>query len=189
MPTFEELYEQVAKSALAGESDQQIRTKTLPFDRRALACLLHPEKYAPVWRTGDCNCTSDKAGCAAKCPFDAMQIDDDGNVAVNPDRCVGCSDCVERCRRPFHCQPTPCRKRAVRDGIGLPLLHQPYRPVCRDITPGQLRAAFKALGCRHGEVALFADILTLRSELTPPPHRSGFPADELLLPDVDRYDP
>jgi len=53
MPTFEELYEQVAKSALAGESEQQIRAKTLHFDRRALACLLHPEKYAPVWRTGD----------------------------------------------------------------------------------------------------------------------------------------
>ena len=97
MPTFEELYEQVAKSALAGESEQQIRAKTLHFDRRALACLLHPEKYAPVWRTGDCDCTSDKAGCAAKCPFDAMQIDDDGNVAVNPDRCVGCGRCETLC--------------------------------------------------------------------------------------------
>lgn len=129
MPTFEELYEQVAKSALAGESEQQIRAKTLHFDRRALACLLHPEKYAPVWRTGDCDCTSDKAGCAAKCPFDAMQIDDDGNVAVNPDRCVGCSDCVERCEGGHFTVSRDTVRCCARCGMVtrrfMPLLHRP----------------------------------------------------------------
>ncbi|MBS5481333.1 MAG: iron hydrogenase [Clostridiales bacterium] len=171
MPTFEELYEQVAKSALAGESEQQIRAKTLHFDRRALACLLHPEKYAPVWRTGDCDCTSDKAGCAAKCPFDAMQIDDDGNVAVNPDRCVGCSDCVERCEGGHFTvsRDTVPVLRAVRDGdapvyaIVAPAFIGQF---AEDITPGQLRAAFKALGfAGMVEVALFADILTLKEAL------------------------
>ena len=116
MPTFEDLYEQVAKSTLAGESDEQIRAKTLHFDRQALACLLHPEKYAPVWRTGDCDCSSDKAGCAAKCPFGAMEIDDDGNVAVNADRCVGCTECVSAC---------PSRCLDIRFGYGTGALRLP----------------------------------------------------------------
>ncbi len=171
MPTFEDLYEQVAKSTLAGESDEQIRTKTLHFDRQALACLLHPEKYAPVWRTGDCDCSSDKAGCAAKCPFGAMEIDDDGNVAVNADRCVGCTECIERCEGGHFTvsRDTVPVLRAVRDGdapvyaIVAPAFIGQF---AEDITPGQLRAAFKALGfAGMVEVALFADILTLKEAL------------------------
>lgn len=60
------------------------------------------------------------------------------------------------------------------------------------VTAGQLRSAFKALGfAGMVEVALFADILTLKEALEFDLHikkEGDFSAYELLLPGVDCYD-
>lgn len=60
-------------------------------------------------------CTSCEA-CAAWCQFDALALDEDGIMAVNRQRCVGCGQCVLHCdqgalslaRRPEHeIKPVP----------------------------------------------------------------------------------
>ena len=166
MKTFEELYQAVLERKITLE-------EPLPaeYDPKHLDCLLHPEKYAPVIQDVECKeCAYDRA-CLQSCIFDAIEIGEDGKARINPSLCTGCGVCIDACEEK-HLNAgrdvLPAMK-AVREAEG-----PAYMMVApaflgqfgEEITPGQLRKAFKALGFTGMvEVALFADILTLKEAL------------------------
>ncbi len=166
MKTFEELYGELLRRKIA-------KDETLPeeYNPYHLDCLLHPEKYATVLPVEECEkCAYDQA-CRNSCIFDAVERMDDGKIRINPDRCVGCEACIEACKNgnlTASRDALPAMK-AVREAKGpvymmvAPAFLGQFRG---DVTPGKLRTAFKALGFTGMvEVALFADILTLKEAL------------------------
>lgn len=174
MNTFYSLYNRVVSAAVANKLDEEIeKLKKLPdFDEHHLECLLKPENQAPVMRVGDCQCSDEqKEKCKRVCFFNAIKRDDSGNLVISPEDCTGCGDCIDNCK---------LGNLVDRKDIlpVLELLKQDEQPVyamiapaftsqfSEDVTPGKLRSAFKALGFSGMlEVALFADILTLKEAL------------------------
>lgn len=173
MQSFNELYNRLIKAAVENKTQEELeKIRKLNFDSHQLDCLLHPDKFAPVWRIGECNCSEDQStACVMKCLFDALYKDEKGNIAIKKELCAGCSDCIENCKA----------KKLVDSKDILPALeavHKAKGPVyamiapafisqfSEQVTPGKLRSAFKLLGfAGMVEVALFADILTLKEAL------------------------
>ncbi|HWR24115.1 MAG TPA: [Fe-Fe] hydrogenase large subunit C-terminal domain-containing protein [Feifaniaceae bacterium] len=171
--TFSELYERLVKASVENRMEEELQHLNADeFDPHHLDCLLNPQQYAPVVRIGECACSqSEQGACAGKCLFDALYRDKDGNIAINAELCVGCEECVKNCRA----------KKLTESRDILPALaaiHSAKAPVyamiapafvnqfTSGVTPGKLRAAFKRLGFTGMlEVALFADILTLKEAL------------------------
>lgn len=169
MVTFEELYRKLVK--------ESFETNALPhispdYDPHHLDCLLYPEKYGSVIRIGDCECHSDgPTKCSESCIFDAITKDEDGVIRIDKEKCVGCSACIDNCDSK--------KLTASRDILpALDAMRKAKGPVyaliapaflgqfSNDVTPGKLRSAFKKLGFDGMiEVALFADILTLKEAL------------------------
>lgn len=173
MTTFNELYDRLVKASVENKAPQELeKIREGEFDPHHLDCLLNPEQYAPVIRIGECTCSdSSQAACEGKCLFDALYRDEKGNVEINKDLCVGCSACIDSCQAK--------KLTASRDILpALAAVHDAKAPVyamiapafisqfSKDVTPGKLRTAFKQLGfAGMVEVALFADILTLKEAL------------------------
>lgn len=172
MTTFDELYNRLVKASLENRGNEELENiRKEEFDPHQLDCLLYPKKYAPVIRIGDCDCPESQRNCGVKCLFDALYRDEKGNVEIDPNRCVGCSECIDSCKA----------KKLVASRDILPALaavHSSKAPVyamiapafisqfSEEVTPGKLRTAFKMLGfAGMVEVALFADILTLKEAL------------------------
>lgn len=165
MKTFHELYLEILKQEAAGG-----RYLAEDYNPYHLDCLLHPEKYAPVVHTESCEACAYERACASSCIFDAIE-EKDGEIHINPKKCTGCGVCVDACRLE--------RLSANKDVF--PVLRE-VREKKRDVyalvapaftgqfgtaaTPGRLRSAFKAIGFKGMvEVAVFADILTLKEAL------------------------
>ena len=170
--TFEALYNRLLKSAMDGTLSQELNLAGQQgYDPHQLSCLLNPEKHPIVIRTEVCNCSKEQLdACRARCFFDALFIQD-GAVSVDPLACVGCGDCIRGCDA----------KKLIESRDVLPALNalrNAQTPVyamiapafinqySRAVTPGKLRTAFKKIGfAGMVEVALFADILTLKEAL------------------------
>ena len=164
---FERVYHDALSRALRGEE----QAESCEQERRQLDCLLHPEKYPPVLRLKDCSCGAGEERCAAACLFDAIVRDEQGKLTVDPERCNGCGSCIEACKSG---NLTASRdvlpvldalKHAKGPAFALiaPAFHGQFSS---EVTPGKLRTAFKRLGFTGMvEVALFADILTLKEAL------------------------
>lgn len=166
MKTFDELYRELLQRKIAQD-------ESLPkeYDPYHLDCLLHPEKYAPVLHMKECEkCAYDQA-CKNSCIFDAIERKEDGKLRINPSLCTGCEACIEACENgnlTASKDVLPAMK-AVREAKGpvymmvAPAFFGQFREA---VTPGKLRTAFRALGFTGMvEVALFADILTLKEAL------------------------
>lgn len=121
---------------------------------------------------GSCHCTDEEAKeCEGLCAFDAITKNENGEIEISYENCVGCGDCIENC----------VAQNLVEIKEFVPVikaLKDPKTPVYSMIapayisqfsektTPGKLRSAFKELGFGGMiEVALFADILTLKEAL------------------------
>lgn len=172
MTTFDELYRRVLKAALEKQLAEELE-KMDNYDPAQLDCLLNPEKQPPVWKIGDCDC-GNSADCAGKCPFGAITSDGNG-ITIHSEDCVGCSQCIDNCKSG--------KLTAGRDilpvlsalGSHKGLVYALIAPAFlgqfsgigeSEVTPGKLRSAFKSLGFDGMvEVALFADILTLKEAL------------------------
>ena len=168
MTSFEDLYRRLLKQAVSPNSEQPAAE---PLDAHQLDCLLHPEKHAPVWQIKACGCDSTQNHCAAACLFNAITRDQEGHIIIDPDRCAGCSACIDACKSGA--------LTASRDVLpALDAVKRAKGPVyaliapaflgqfSAAVTPGKLRSAFKELGFDGMvEVALFADILTLKEAL------------------------
>uniref|UniRef100_UPI003FEE03AC [Fe-Fe] hydrogenase large subunit C-terminal domain-containing protein n=1 Tax=Candidatus Fimivicinus sp. TaxID=3056640 RepID=UPI003FEE03AC len=172
METFYALYEKLARAALAGRHEEALReVELLDFDPHQLDCLLHPQHHAPVWRLSPCDCEEGESACLGVCPFHAIRRNEDGNIEIDQDTCTGCSLCIDACkaRKLTQSRDTlPVLEAVANTGAPVYALIAPafVSQFSGKVTPGRLRSAFKALGfAGMVEVALFADILTLKEAL------------------------
>lgn len=172
--TFYELYNRLLKAGAEGRLDDELDSlRRFSFDPHHIDCLLHPEKCTPVWRLGDCGDCSDKdrESCRASCLFEAISFDENGNAVFDPERCAGCAECLERCKKNNLAERRDliAALAAVKnsDGPVFAMIAPAFiGQFSKEVTPGKLRSAFKLLGFTGMiEVALFADILTLREAL------------------------
>ena len=165
MKTFQELYEDLLRQKVSVE-------EPLPreYDPKHLDCLLHPEEYAPVISTDTCTVCFVRA-CQKSCIFDAIETGKEGELFINPSRCEGCAACIDACKSNHLAASKDVlpAMRAVRNASGpvylmiAPAFSGQFRG---HVTAGKLRSACKALGFTGMvEVALFADILTLKEAL------------------------
>lgn len=176
MKTFNELYDYMLQSVLDPNSDSNLESiqnsaHKSDFDPEQLDCLLNPKKHPLIIRTDRCTCSKEsQSECLKKCAFDALYLTEDG-VTVNPDLCMGCHECIDGCsseklKATTDIIPT---LQAVRKSKAL--TYAMIAPAflgqfSEKITPGQLRAAMQEVGFDGMvEVALFADILTLKESL------------------------
>jgi len=169
MKTFKELYDELVASAINGQFDEKVG---VAYDPYQLDCLLNPRKHPLVIKTGACDCVGEKAeACVQSCPFDAISLAEGGGIQIDPELCFGCSRCVDGCKSGKLTESTeiiPALK-AVRGSKGpaYALIAPAFLgQFSSDVTPGKLRTALKRLGFDGMlEVALFADILTLKEAL------------------------
>ncbi len=174
MGSFISLYDKLIKAGVENKLVEQIdEIKKAPdFNRHHLDCLLNPQKQPAVMRINACSCSEEERHkCQTACFFDAISMDADGNVVISNQNCVGCGDCLNSC---VH----GCLSEIKEIVPILKLLSSQDSPVYamiapayigqfrNEVTPGKLRTAFKKLGFAGLiEVALFADILTLKEAL------------------------
>lgn len=167
MPTFDDIYRRLLKRETAeGE------IKELDGDFGELDCLLHPEKHPLIWKFGECDCPPERQRqCADGCEFDAIRPNGRGGIEISGRDCVGCCVCVDACDK----EKLQASKdiipalQAVRNGQGpaYALIAPAFTgQLGENVTPGKLRTAFKKIGFAGMiEVALFADLLTLKEAL------------------------
>jgi iron only hydrogenase large subunit-like protein len=174
MPTFTSLYSRLMKANLDQTLDSELaKLGAEPdCDPYQLDCLLKPKLHAPVVRLGQCSCSADQqAKCGEVCFFKAITHDENGYAVISKENCVGCGDCIVACKENNLAE--------IKEAVPLfDLINEGKRPVyamiapayisqfSKAVTPGKLRSAFKQLGFAGMiEVALFADILTLKEAL------------------------
>lgn len=164
---FEKLYQEALSRALRGEELPEQTGEA----RRQLDCLLHPEQYPPVVRIQDCGCKPGEENCSAACLFRAIVRDEEGKLTIDPNQCNGCGACIEACKSgnliaSRDTLPTlDALKHAKGPAFAL-IAPAFYGQFSDEVTPGKLRTAFKQLGFTGMvEVAVFADILTLKEAL------------------------
>ncbi len=167
MKTFQELYKQIVLDTINGTSYEMDEAEYNQMD-----CLLNPGKHPVVWRIGNCDCPPEENGkCAGNCPFDAFTKNADGNMDIDPDKCVGCNICVDNCKA----EKLTGSKDIIpvlnalkaNHGLSYTLIAPAFLgQFGKEVTPGQLRTALKQIGFDGMvEVAVFADILTLKEAL------------------------
>lgn len=149
---------------------EKIQGKDTPDDNKLLDDVLYPDNEPPVTKSGACSSLDEESKSELACLFEAIKRDENGNVIINSN-CTGCGECID-----------DCDENALtghKDSITvLKMLKDKKAPVyamiapafsgqfTENVTSGKLRSAFKYLGF-YGmiEVALFADILTLKEAL------------------------
>lgn len=169
MTTFEELYRHLVQESIVTSSSPQ---NLQDYDPHHLDCLLNPEKYAPVLRIDNCNCSPDEQTvCSEKCIFDAITPNKEGGIRIDKDLCVGCSACIDNCHSKKltasrDILPTLKAVSTAKGPVYALIAPAFLGQFSSAVTPGKLRSAFKQLGFDGMiEVALFADILTLKEAL------------------------
>ncbi len=169
MITFQELYNKLVSSAIKG--DFEVKAE-LNYDPNQLDCLLNPNKNPLVFHTGICGCDKEKTQqCISRCPFGAIEKADADGIKIDSELCVGCALCIEGCESKLLKESTDIIP-------ALKAIHSSKGPVYaliapaflgqfhKEVTPGMLRTALKKVGFDGMlEVALFADILTLKEAL------------------------
>lgn len=170
MKTFEDLYHELLKATIDNRDHEYLKSLDA-FDIHQLDCLLHPKKHPLVWYTKECECPDDDRHCVKVCPFHAINPDKSGKLQIDETACAGCSYCIQECRakRLTSSKDVIEALQAIRSHQGLvyaliaPAFLGQFSP---EVTPGMLRNAFKKIGFDGMlEVALFADILTLKEAL------------------------
>lgn len=163
--TFEELYQACVRRQ-AGEE-----VELSDYDPKHLDCLLNPEKYASVLQTAPCTDCGGDSACQASCIFDAIARKENGTLFIDSERCAGCGTCIAACKEgklTASRDILPAMKAVREPGkLSYALIAPAFLgQFSQAVTPGKLRSAFKALGFSGMvEVALFADILTLKEAL------------------------
>lgn len=176
--TYNEIFKTLVQSAYRGNMDEEIRKIQQrggpETDRYILYASGGGDPHRVVFKVKDCSghCAADKEDdCAASCLFGAIVRDLEGNVVIKQNNCSGCGQCVETCRHYSLVDKKEFiplikllknREQPV-FAIIAPAIMGQFGP---GVSPGKLRTAFKRLGF-YGlvEVALFADILTLKEAL------------------------
>ena len=174
METFRELYNRLVRASLKNSLNEEIEDikASARYNPRHLECLLHPERHAAVMHIGECaQCRSEPSDCQVACLFSAIKRDENGNVIIDSTSCAGCRECIEACKHKLLTERKDLipvieainKKEAPVYAMIAPAFNGQFST---EVTAGKLRAAFKKLGFfGMVEVALFADILTLKEAL------------------------
>lgn len=170
MKHFDDLYQELLRSTIENRQEEYIASLD-DFDPHQLDCLLHPKKHPLVWSIKDCDCSDEDRHCIKVCPFHAIHPDESGKIHIDEEACAGCSYCIQECRanKLTSSKDVVSALQAIRSHEGL--VYALIAPAflgqfSSDVTPGKLRSAFKKIGFDGMlEVALFADILTLKEAL------------------------
>lgn len=166
--SFDELYRDILQQKI------DLREPLPPeYDPLHLDCLLHPKNYAPVFQTAQFqNCEEEtKRDCIQSCLFEAIEENENGKVSINMKKCTGCGACINSCKveKLQGSKDLLAVMMALRERKGEAyVLAAPafFGQFGENVTPGKLRSAFRILGFDGMvEVALFADILTLKEAL------------------------
>ncbi len=174
MDEFDELYKMAVDEAVQKKISKDLKNPQAhaDYDKYQLDCLLNPEKSVAGKTIAECLCVGEKGGQqGAPCFFEMLRRGEDGRVFIDQEKrsdCLGClgGENIDLLMK----QP---------DVLSVfEMLMHPETPVYAliapayisqfsdDVTPGMLRSAFKHLGFAGMiEVALFADILTLKEAL------------------------
>ncbi|SFG80915.1 Iron only hydrogenase large subunit, C-terminal domain [Desulfotomaculum arcticum] len=177
-PVYDEIFKKLVKSSYRGNMAEEIEKIRQNGDEHTDEYI----KYASgegdpnrvVFKVKDCHkdCNLNREdNCEASCLFNAIVRDMEGNVVIKQNNCSGCGKCVEVCRhyslvdkKEFVPLIELLKNRKVPVfAIVAPAFIGQFGP---EVSPGKMRAALKRLGF-YGmvEVALFADILTLKEAL------------------------
>ncbi len=166
MKTFHQLYLDILK-----QETGKGRILEEEYDPYHMDCLLNPKKHAPVIFTEQCEQCAYERACENSCIFDAFERDADGKVVINPEKCIGCGLCVDACRLERLAAnkdvvPVLTAIRGKKQEVYALIAPAFLGQFGEKVTVGRLRAAFKAMGFKGMvEVAVFADILTLKEAL------------------------
>lgn len=142
------------------------------YEKKHIDCLLNPGKYPPAIKLDNCTCNprEGKTKCEVACRYDAISRTEDDSTFISPSLCVGCRECIDKC------EAGNIAERIDQTAVASVLnsdkkVYAMIAPAftgqfSENVTPGKLRTAFKLLGFEGMvEVALFADILTLKEAL------------------------
>jgi iron only hydrogenase large subunit-like protein len=174
MDKYDGLRRSLMESVINGKLDAEAKragAKGTEWDKQAYDSLINPRKYAPVVQLADCTCPEGgRRECEINCLFDAIKRGGDGKLIISGE-CIGCGKCVDSCKNRVLAQSTDIiplmelldKKEAPVYAMIAPAFSGQFSA---EVTSGKLRGAFKSIGF-YGmlEVALFADILTLKEAL------------------------
>ncbi len=175
---YDEIFKRLVKSGYRGDMPEEIEKIKKDGDKYTDEYIRYasgggdPDRV--VFKVRDCapDCgDGENTDCEASCLFGAIIRDMEGNVVIQHNNCAGCGKCVEVCReyslidkKEFVPLIKLLKDRSVPVfAIVAPAFIGQFGP---GVTPGKMRAALKRLGF-YGmvEVALFADILSLKEAL------------------------
>ena len=169
MLTFTELYNQLLEDSV---KTGELPTILPPYDSLHLDCLLNPQNYPLVWKFEKCDCSNgEQPNCVKSCLYEAIVPDENGGFKIDMDLCIGCSECINAChaKNLMASRDVLPTLNAVRNSSGAvyALIAPAFLGQFQEgVTAGKLRNSFKRLGFNGMlEVALFADILTLKEAL------------------------
>ena len=172
--SYDKMSRRLEKAALTDrlrETEADIASHGTTQEKQQAEALLRSDEKPLVVQLHSCAaCQEKESPCEVACLFDAIRRGKDGKLVITGE-CTGCGRCIDAC---------PENALTGRKDT-LPLLDslkKQEKPVyamiapafsgqfSADVTSGKLRSAFKSLGF-YGmiEVALFADILTLKEAL------------------------
>lgn len=142
------------------------------FEKKHIECLLNPGKYPAVIKLDNCTCNPalGKTKCEIACKYEAISRTENDVTFISPALCVGCRDCIDKCEAgniTERIDSTAVAAILKSEKKVFALIAPAFTGQFSDsVTPGKLRTAFKLLGFEGMvEVALFADILTLKEAL------------------------
>lgn len=175
--TYEEIFGRLVKASYQGNLQAEIDSLESTGDEHTKQYIHYalgkgdPDKVVFQVKECDGGCTDEEHNCEAACLFDAIVRDMEGKVVIQDRNCTHCGHCIDTCsldslvdKKEFIPLVELLKSREVPVfAIVAPAIAGQFGP---DISMGQLRAAFKHLGF-YGmvEVALFADVLSLKEAL------------------------
>lgn len=175
--TYDEIFGRLVKASYQGNLQAEIDALESTGDEHMKQYIHYalgkgdPNKVVFQVKECDGGCAEEEHNCEAACLFDAIVRDIEGKVVIQDRNCTHCGHCIETCsldtlvdKKEFIPLVDLLRSREVPVfAIVAPAIIGQFGP---NVSMGQLRAAFKHLGF-YGmiEVALFADVLSLKEAL------------------------
>ena len=94
MPSYKQLYQDAASADVKKELERNLKNPDdrAEYEKRRLECLLNPDDFPLAVRLETCRC--EDGSCNVSCIYDAVYRDDNGNLAIDKDKCSGCCECM-----------------------------------------------------------------------------------------------